>query len=113
MASIAPLVSNVSPFPVLSIWTALIAREPPLKVLISASRFADKKNAWRRYSLKVCDVNGKFTLGRGFSNSGSIKVLGDIYIAAGRTGGRFLNVVHRWRSFDAQSGSNDGLSIDG
>jgi hypothetical protein len=38
-----PVVSNVFPFPVLSIWTALIDREPAsvLKVLASAGPFDD------------------------------------------------------------------------
>lgn len=72
-----------------------------------------KKSAREQYSPEACNVNGELSLGRGCSSSGSIEVLSDVYIAARRRGGGFLNVVYRWGSFDAQRRSNDSLSIDG
>lgn len=44
---------------------------------------------------------------------GNVEVIGDVYIAARRGGGWFLNIAHSWGSIDAKSRCNDNMSLDG
>lgn len=65
-----------------------------------------------RYSLEVCDVNGQSPI-CDRNNIGNVEVIGDVYIAARRGGGWFLNIAHSWGSIDAKSRCNDNMSFDG
>ena len=64
-------------------------------------------------TIEVCDRRRNVSVYICLHSSGKIEVLGDVYFAAGRVGGRALNVASHNLPFDAESKIDARMSISG